>query len=222
MNGDIRNLSVDTIFGGISKDGTLQQYVVVDDEWVVEAPTNLSAVEAASLVTAGTTAWSAIRGGLDLGLDGVLGEWKGSWTDKRLQGKTVLTMGTGGVSCFALQVRIHPQYPYKSLMTTDCIRPRRDRHRNLIIHEQTRLCQIPRRNARYQLRPNPRLGARGPQAHSRQRCRPRHRDRRRGHTHEEHCIDTNGRSNHRAGHPDAKCADFRGTCTERVVRRKDW
>jgi NADPH:quinone reductase-like Zn-dependent oxidoreductase len=104
IDGDIRNFSADTIFGGISKDGTLQQYIVVDDEWVVEAPTNLSATEAASLVTAGTTAWSAIRGGLDLRVDGGLEEWKGAWTEKRLHGKIVLTMGTGGVSCFAIQV----------------------------------------------------------------------------------------------------------------------
>jgi NADPH:quinone reductase-like Zn-dependent oxidoreductase len=88
----------------MSQDGTLQQYIVVEDEWVVEAPTNLSAVEAASLITAGTTAWSAIRGGLDLRVDGVMEGWKGAWTEKRLKGKTVLTMGTGGVSCFAIQV----------------------------------------------------------------------------------------------------------------------
>jgi NADPH:quinone reductase-like Zn-dependent oxidoreductase len=50
----------------MSKDGTLQEWIVVPDEWVVEAPRELSPVEAASLVTAGTTAWSAIRGGLDL------------------------------------------------------------------------------------------------------------------------------------------------------------
>jgi NADPH:quinone reductase-like Zn-dependent oxidoreductase len=84
----------------------MQQWIVVDDEWVVEAPSNLSAVESASLVTAGTTAWSAIRGGLDLKMDGSLGAWEGAWTDKRLEGKTVLTMGTGGVSCFAIQVRL--------------------------------------------------------------------------------------------------------------------
>ena len=54
--------------------------------------------------TAGTTAWSAIRGSLDMRMDGELEEWKGAWTDKRLKGKTVLTLGTGGVSCFAIQV----------------------------------------------------------------------------------------------------------------------
>ncbi len=92
------------MFGGSDLDGTLQQWMVVDDEWIIEAPKNLSALESASLVSAGTTAWAAIRGGLDGRLDGSLSEWKDEWTAKRLQGKTVLTLGTGGVSCFAIQV----------------------------------------------------------------------------------------------------------------------
>jgi NADPH:quinone reductase-like Zn-dependent oxidoreductase len=104
INGDMRNMDFGTIFGGWSKDGTLQEYMVVPDAWVVEMPDGMSAVEGAALITAGTTAWSAIRGGLDMRMDGELGPWKGSWTDRRLEGKTVLTMGTGGVSCFAIQV----------------------------------------------------------------------------------------------------------------------
>ncbi|PVI02091.1 NAD-P-binding protein [Periconia macrospinosa] len=102
--GDVRNLRGDAVFGGTDVDGTLQEWMVVDDEWIIEAPKNLSAVESASLVTAGTTAWAAIRGGVDGRLNGGLDEWKGDWTEKRLQGKTVLTMGTGGVSCFAIQI----------------------------------------------------------------------------------------------------------------------
>lgn len=104
LSGDVHNLSEASVFGGTSKDGTLQEWLVVDDGWAVEAPKSLSAVESASLVTAGATAWAALRGQLDQGLDGELGEWKGSWTEKRLEGKTVLTMGTGGVSCFGIQV----------------------------------------------------------------------------------------------------------------------
>ncbi|CAG5158200.1 uncharacterized protein ALTATR162_LOCUS5034 [Alternaria atra] len=104
LEGDVRNLRGDVVFGGTDVDGTLQEWMVVDDDWIIEAPKNLSAVESASLVTAGTTAWAAIRGGLDGRLDGGLEEWKGVWTAKRLQGKTVLTMGTGGVSCFAIQI----------------------------------------------------------------------------------------------------------------------
>jgi NADPH:quinone reductase-like Zn-dependent oxidoreductase len=104
LEGDVRNLRGDEVFGGSDLDGTLQQWMVVDDEWIIEAPKNLSALESASLVSAGTTAWAAIRGGLDGRLDGSLSEWKDEWTAKRLQGKTVLTLGTGGVSCFAIQV----------------------------------------------------------------------------------------------------------------------
>lgn len=72
------------------------------DERIVETPKHLSSAEAASLPTAGVTAWSAIREFLDGSLSGELREWRDG---KRLQGKIVLTQGTGGVSCFAIQVR---------------------------------------------------------------------------------------------------------------------
>lgn len=111
LEGDVRNLRGDVVFGGTDVDGTLQEWMVINDDWIIEAPNNLNAVESASLVSAGTTAWAAIRGGLDGRLDGSLSEWKGEWTEKRLQGKTVLTMGTGGVSCFAIQVCILTSTP---------------------------------------------------------------------------------------------------------------
>lgn len=57
--------------------------------------------ESASLQTAGVTAWSAIREELDASLSGELRGWQDG---KRLEGKTLLTQGTGGVSCFAIQV----------------------------------------------------------------------------------------------------------------------
>jgi hypothetical protein len=164
MNGDIRNLVFDTIFGGWSQDGTLQQWIVVDDSWVVEAPSHLSAVESASLVTAGTTAWSAIRNGLDLKLDGTLGPWEGAWTDKRLEGKTVLTMGTGGVSCFAIQV-CHPTHSLLQssiLNRIDRFRPRRNCNCNLLIRQQTRLCKITGCHTCCQLRRDPRVGETSP------------------------------------------------------------
>lgn len=72
----------------------------MDDARVIEAPAHLTSVEVASLPTAGVTAWSAIREGLDASFSGELGDWRDG---KRLQGKTVLTQGTGGVSCFAIQ-----------------------------------------------------------------------------------------------------------------------
>ncbi|KAI4632372.1 uncharacterized protein J4E87_001844 [Alternaria ethzedia] len=104
LSGDFRNLDFATILGGTSQDGTLQEYLVLPDEWIVEQPKNLTAIEAASLTTAGATAWSAIRGQLDGRLDGSVGDWIGGWTDRRLEGKWVLTLGTGGVSCFAIQI----------------------------------------------------------------------------------------------------------------------
>jgi NADPH:quinone reductase-like Zn-dependent oxidoreductase len=77
--------------------------MVIADERVVEAPKHLSSAENATLPTAGVTAWSAIREGLDALLDGNVRDWADG---KRLEGKTILTQGTGGVSCFAIQVRI--------------------------------------------------------------------------------------------------------------------
>jgi NADPH:quinone reductase-like Zn-dependent oxidoreductase len=104
MSGDFQNLDFGTILGGSSQDGTLQEYLVMEDAWVVPQPKDLTAVEAACLTTAGTTAWAAIRGQMDGRLDGSLGVYQGGWMDRRLEGKWVLTMGTGGVSCFAIQV----------------------------------------------------------------------------------------------------------------------
>lgn len=57
-------------------------------------PANLSFAEAAALPTAGGTAINALY---HSGLRGPLGEGL-------LAGKTVLTQGTGGVSCFAIQL----------------------------------------------------------------------------------------------------------------------
>jgi len=71
---------------GDSGDGWLEQLVCVSESTVVAAPAHLSDSEAATLVCAGTTAWSAIEAG------GV-----GA-------GDTVVTLGTGGVSMFVAQL----------------------------------------------------------------------------------------------------------------------
>jgi NADPH:quinone reductase-like Zn-dependent oxidoreductase len=65
--------------------GVLAEYVAVPAEDAVAAPPRLSDVEAATLPIAGLTAWTALQEG------GVK------------PGDTVLLMGTGGVSLFALQ-----------------------------------------------------------------------------------------------------------------------
>ncbi|KAF9697579.1 hypothetical protein EKO04_004234 [Ascochyta lentis] len=95
LSGDVRNLDLGRVDGAAGSDGVLQQWVVVSDERVIEAPKHLSAGESASLPTAGVTAWSAIRESLDASLSGELRAWKDK---KRLEGKSVLTQGTGGIA----------------------------------------------------------------------------------------------------------------------------
>jgi NADPH:quinone reductase-like Zn-dependent oxidoreductase len=72
---------------GSPLDGTLADYVVLDEDGVVAIPQHLSYEEAACLPCAGVTAWHALfRAGRPIHA-----------------GDTVLVLGTGGVSMFALQ-----------------------------------------------------------------------------------------------------------------------
>jgi NADPH:quinone reductase-like Zn-dependent oxidoreductase len=68
-------------------DGYAREVVVRPADWFTHAPKNYSHAEAATLTTAGLTAWRAlvVDGGLKAG-------------------DTVLALGTGGVSIFALQI----------------------------------------------------------------------------------------------------------------------
>lgn len=68
-------------------DGYAREMIVAPAKWFTAAPTGWSHAEAATLTTAGLTAWRAlvVNGGLKAG-------------------DTVLTLGTGGVSIFALQI----------------------------------------------------------------------------------------------------------------------
>ncbi len=71
---------------GGTMDGVLAEHVLLDAQGVVRIPDHLSFAEAATLPTAGLTAWHAL---MEVG---------------SLQpGDTVLLLGTGGVSIFALQ-----------------------------------------------------------------------------------------------------------------------
>ena len=71
---------------GTAIDGVLAEYVVLNQEGVVQFPAHLSYEEAATLPCAGATAWNALAG---------VGSIK--------PGDTVLVQGSGGVSVFALQ-----------------------------------------------------------------------------------------------------------------------
>lgn len=70
---------------GDSCDGWLQQYRVCDETELVRAPTSLTDLEAATLPCAGVAAWRALQ---EAGVG---------------PGDTVVTLGTGGVSSFAVQ-----------------------------------------------------------------------------------------------------------------------
>jgi NADPH:quinone reductase-like Zn-dependent oxidoreductase len=87
IDGDVRVLNMKNILGSGSVNGTLTQYVIVQDPWVIRAPKNLSFEEAAALPGAAGTAINV--------LDAISIE----------KGTTIVTQGTGGVSCAVIQVR---------------------------------------------------------------------------------------------------------------------
>ncbi len=73
--------------GSPGEDGVLAEYVVLSADRLVAMPSSLGFAQAATLTCAGLTAWSAL-----------VEEHPVS------AGQTVLTLGTGGVSIFALQL----------------------------------------------------------------------------------------------------------------------
>ena len=75
-----------TTLGAGDLDGVLREYGAFDENGLIEIPGHLSFEEAATLPCAAVTAWNALV---------VSGNLKA--------GETVLTLGTGGVSVFALQ-----------------------------------------------------------------------------------------------------------------------
>lgn len=75
-----------TALGAGDRDGVLREYGAFDENSLVKIPDSLSYEEAATLPCAAVTAWNAlVRSG------------------NLKAGETVLTLGTGGVSVFALQ-----------------------------------------------------------------------------------------------------------------------
>src|SRR5215468_6539498 len=72
---------------GGSLDGMLTEFALLPEDAAVPIPDHLSFEEAATLPCAAVTAWNALCGSVPL-----------------LPGQTVLTLGSGGVSLFALQL----------------------------------------------------------------------------------------------------------------------
>lgn len=81
---------MDEVMGAGNVNGTLRRYMVVDDQQLVRAPEGLSIEEVSMMKTAGGSAWQALFHG----------------RLKLEPGMSVLTQGTGGVSCWAILVRL--------------------------------------------------------------------------------------------------------------------
>jgi len=79
------NVKMDNTLGAGEVNGTLTQYIVVEDPWIVRVPKNLSFEEAAALPGAAGTAVNVLE------------------SVKIWEGTTVVTQGTGGVSCAVIQ-----------------------------------------------------------------------------------------------------------------------
>ncbi|GLZ82079.1 alcohol dehydrogenase [Actinorhabdospora filicis] len=75
---------------GCSSDGMLTEYALMDARAAVRFPDSLSYEEAATLPCAAVTAWTSITGGAPI-----------------VPGQTLVTLGTGAVSLFALQLGKH-------------------------------------------------------------------------------------------------------------------
>jgi NADPH:quinone reductase-like Zn-dependent oxidoreductase len=86
IDGDVSVFRMSNTLGSGRANGTLTQYAVVEDQWVIRAPKNLSMEEAAALPGAAGTTINVLN------------------SVKIEKGTTVVTQGTGGVSCAVIQV----------------------------------------------------------------------------------------------------------------------
>ena len=86
MEGRVVAEKMPNALGGATADGVLAEYTLFDEVSVVHVPAHLSDEEAATLPCAGVTAWSAVLRFVPIA-----------------QGDSVVVLGTGGVSIFALQ-----------------------------------------------------------------------------------------------------------------------
>jgi NADPH:quinone reductase-like Zn-dependent oxidoreductase len=88
---DERDYELANTMGGGRVEGTLRRFKIVDDTRLIKAPDGLSFEEASTIYTAGATAYRALFYNSARPLK---------------PGMTVLTQGTGGVSCYAIMVTL--------------------------------------------------------------------------------------------------------------------
>ncbi len=89
LGGKMPLRALDSDLGG-SRDGMLTDMIALHEESIVRLPAHMSYEEAASLPCAAVTAWHALQAG-----------------ELLVPGQTVLVLGSGGVSVFALQFAKH-------------------------------------------------------------------------------------------------------------------
>jgi NADPH:quinone reductase-like Zn-dependent oxidoreductase len=86
LEGAVAREKISHALGGAAADGVLAEYKVFDEASVIHVPPHLTDEEAATLPCAGVTAWNALVSFRNLS-----------------PGDSVVALGTGGVSIFALQ-----------------------------------------------------------------------------------------------------------------------
>src|SRR3546814_20402387 len=105
--GEIADADLASALGG-SIDGVLSEYRLFDERGLVSIPDALSFEEAATLPCAAVTAWNALFGMKPI-----------------LAGQTVVTLGTGGVSSFGLQLA----HAARARVISDSLSQQRTQHR---------------------------------------------------------------------------------------------
>lgn len=86
LEGKVVAEKMEQALGGAAADGVLAEYTLFDEASLVHVPAHLTDEEAATLPCAGVTAWNAV-----ISFENIL------------PGDSVVVLGTGGVSLFALQ-----------------------------------------------------------------------------------------------------------------------
>lgn len=88
---DVRDNDLTKMLGGGDVDGTFRRYMVMPEDRLVRAPEGMLFEETCTIYTAGVTTWHTLFHG----------------HIKLAPGMKVLTQGTGGLSCFAIQVCLY-------------------------------------------------------------------------------------------------------------------
>lgn len=152
IDGDVDVVSMENNLGAGTVNGTLSQYMIVQDPRIIRAPKNLSFEEAAALPGAAGTAMNVLQS-ISVG-----------------NGTTVVTQGTGGVSCAVIQVCCQVLYRYycaDKWKVRSCSWSKS--HCHLLDRREVADCEEARCLGADQLQDNARLGRRGAPTHTWQR-----------------------------------------------------